>query len=215
MIFARVFIPVFLLVFITSTVVTFISPETYASRTQIMLASNETASLGEQLVGSSNSVQRAIEDIQSQSILESVIGQLDLNEIWGEKYNAGVKLKSTDTMQLLKQRLEIRPVRNTRIIAITTYSEDRDEAADIANEIVKSYWLYLATNHPGLTIDRLTTFPGLPRLVEFAKPAIRPVRPNKVLNLAVGAAAGILLGAIAGGIVAGLASRSGRKANQV
>lgn len=180
-----------------------------------MLASNETASLEGQLVGSSNSVQRAIEDIQSQSILESVIGQLDLNEIWGEKYNAGVKLKSTDTMQLLKQRLEIRPVRNTRIIAITTYSEDRDEAADIANEIVKSYCLYLATNHPGLTMGRRTTFPGSPRLVEFAKPAMRPVRPNKVLNLAGGAAAGILLGAIAGGIVAGLASRSGRKASQV
>jgi capsular polysaccharide biosynthesis protein len=218
MIFARVFIPVFLLVFIASIAITFILPETYASRTQIMLATNEAASRGEELIADSNSVPRAIQDILSQRVLEHVIEELNLNEIWGKEYNAGVKLKSAVTMQLLKQRLEVRPIRNTRVIGVTVYSEDRDEAAQIANEIGNSYCVYLYQ-----TQDELTTnvpsgarlLPGTPRLVELAKPGRKPVRPNKVLNLAIGAAAGILLGAIAGGIFAGLASPLGRKASAV
>jgi len=220
MLFARVFAAVFLLVFITSIVVTFILPETYASRTQILVTTNEAASSGDQLLDDSNSVQTAIECILSQSVLERAIEQLDLNEIWAKQYNAGVKLKTADTMQLLKQRLEVKRVPNTRIIVITAYSEDRDEAAEIAKEIVNSYFTYLSdsfiTNHPDLDIGkRIIIIPGSPRLVELAKPGMKPVRPNKVLNLTVGAVVGIFLGAIAGGIVVGLASLSGRKASQV
>ena len=206
MVFARVFIAVFLLVFITSMVVTFILPETYAGTSQIMLKSNKATIHGEPPTYDPYSIQTAIEVIQSQSVLEPVIEELDLNEIWGKKYNAGVKLKTADTLQLLKQRLELAPVGNTMIVSIKVYSEDRDEAAQIANEIPKSYVTYLYRD------DKLTNnSPSAPLLVEIAKPGNRPVRPNKPLNIVVGAVAGILLGSIAGGIIARLVSASGRK----
>ena len=66
-------------------------------------------------------------------------------------------------------------------------------------------YLYL---HDGLANND----PGAPLLVEIAKPGNRSVRPNKPLNMVVGAVLGILFGLIAGGIVARLDSASGHNA---
>jgi uncharacterized protein involved in exopolysaccharide biosynthesis len=42
-------------------------------------------------------------------------------------------------MKLLRQRLQLAPVRNTKLVSITFYSEDKNEAAQIANAIAESY----------------------------------------------------------------------------
>jgi capsular exopolysaccharide synthesis family protein len=67
---------------------------------------------------------------------------LDLNNKWGEKYNGKVPLKTDDTMQLLKQRMSLSPERNTKLIDITVYSEDKDDAARLANGIAQAYQDY-------------------------------------------------------------------------
>ena len=54
----------------------------------------------------------------------------------------GQPLKTTDTMELLKRRLELKPVRNTKLIAITVYSEDKKECADLANAVARAYLEY-------------------------------------------------------------------------
>src|SRR5262249_2184829 len=63
----------------------------------------------------------------------------NLNEVWGKKYADGSKLKTTESLAILKARLDLRPVRNTSVIEIRAYSEDRDEAARIANAVAEAY----------------------------------------------------------------------------
>jgi len=67
---------------------------------------------------------------------------LKLNVEWGKKYFAGETLKPAKTMELLKQRMRLNTVRNTKLIAITVYSDDKNEAAQIANAITESYRVY-------------------------------------------------------------------------
>jgi capsular exopolysaccharide synthesis family protein len=45
-------------------------------------------------------------------------------------------------MEILKQRMGLVPVRNTKLISITVYSDDKKEAADLANSIAEAYRTY-------------------------------------------------------------------------
>jgi capsular exopolysaccharide synthesis family protein len=80
--------------------------------------------------------------MQSEKVLGRVIAALDLNNKWGNKYNGNVPLKTEDTMQLLKQRMSLSPERNTKLIDITVCSEDKDDAARLANGIAQAYHDY-------------------------------------------------------------------------
>ncbi len=71
-----------------------------------------------------------------------MIANLDLNNKWGKKYANGDRLKTSETIGLIKQRINLRPVRNTSLIEITVYSEKPDEAADIANAVALAYRAY-------------------------------------------------------------------------
>ncbi|HVV71915.1 MAG TPA: M56 family metallopeptidase, partial [Verrucomicrobiae bacterium] len=82
-------------------------------------------------------IQTDFEVIQSQVILGRVIDRLDLNKEWGEAY--GHRLRPGEPMELLKQKLELRPVRNTSIIEIKVYDPEPAQAAKIANTIARVY----------------------------------------------------------------------------
>jgi uncharacterized protein involved in exopolysaccharide biosynthesis len=142
MIFFRVFVAVFLLVLVTSVVITFIMPEGYASTARIKVE-QDTAAMPSVSAGyDPYFLQKTFEIIQSPVVLDPVIEKLKLNEKWGKKYNNGVALKTADTLQILQQRLALQPVRNTELINVTVYSEDRNEAAQIANAVAESYQQY-------------------------------------------------------------------------
>jgi uncharacterized protein involved in exopolysaccharide biosynthesis len=47
-------------------------------------------------------------------------------------------------MEILRQRLQLAPVKNTSLIAVTVFSEDRREAADLANAVATAYRDYCA-----------------------------------------------------------------------
>jgi succinoglycan biosynthesis transport protein ExoP len=68
-----------------------------------------------------------------------VADKLDLNTEWGKKYNEGQKLRTQETLALLRSRLNLRPVRNTMLIDIQVYGENPAEAAKLANSIAESY----------------------------------------------------------------------------
>jgi capsular polysaccharide biosynthesis protein len=131
-------------------------------------------------------------------ILGPVIDQLNLNAEWGRKYFAGETLPTAQTLAILKQRLMLAPVRNTKLIAITVFSDDRNEAAKIANAVAESYRDYRAAN--AVKTDPQTPNLTLVQITDTATPGRSPVRPNKPLNLALGALAGIFLGLLAGGV---------------
>lgn len=86
-----------------------------------------------------NFIQTHFEVIQSELVLGKVIEDLDLNHAWGKKYANGERLKTSETIALLKGRIDLRPVRNTSLIEVRVYSENADEAARIANAIADAY----------------------------------------------------------------------------
>jgi polysaccharide biosynthesis transport protein len=141
-----VILAVFLLVVITATLVTFILPESYSSTARIKVERDQSdiPSL-DQVRGMGMSydpyfIQTEFELIQSEVILSNVVYNLHLNQVWGKKYAApGEDLKTQESIAILKQHVELRPVRNTSLIEIRVFSDKPGEAADIANEIARVY----------------------------------------------------------------------------
>ena len=127
----------FLVVVITSVAVTFILPETYASSATMKVETDQPADKNQNY--DPYFIQTQFEIIRSDLVLSNVIAALKLNEQWGKKYFAGETLKTSQTMEILKDRLGLAPVRNTKLMSVTVFSDDRLEAAQIANAITASY----------------------------------------------------------------------------
>src|SRR2546423_649976 len=139
-----VILAVFLLVVITTTLVTFILPVSYSSMVRMAVEKDmpDIPGLGERQTSLGYDpyfLQTEFEKIQSKSVLYKVIDNLKLNEKWGERYNGGNRLRPEDTFLLLKRQIDVRQSRNTSLIEIRVYSEDNAEAAKIANEIANVY----------------------------------------------------------------------------
>ena len=142
-----VIISVFLLIAITSTVVTFILPEYYTSTARIEI--NQTGPDIPTMSGLPLNqsydpyfIQTEFSKMQGEDVLGRVISAMNLNEVWGKKYNNGAPLKTEDTMTILKGRMDLSPERNTKLIDITVSDEDKDEAAQLANAIAEAYQDY-------------------------------------------------------------------------
>src|SRR6185436_4341362 len=139
-----VILAVFLLVVITATLVTFILPESFSSTARIRIERDQSDISGmaeRPFAGSYDPyfIQTEFEVIQSEVILGQVVRDLDLNKEWGKKFANGEMLKTTETMGLLKSRMDLRPVRNTSLIEIRVHSDRPEEAARIANAIATAY----------------------------------------------------------------------------
>jgi len=137
---------VFLLVVTTTTVITFWLPKTYISMARIAVDKDVTDAPG--LQGRQNQmgfdlfyIQTQFERIQSTEVLDKVIEDkdLNLNERWAKRFGMERPLETRETYGILSKRLRVRNVRNTTIIEIGVISEDRKEAADIANKIAEVY----------------------------------------------------------------------------
>ena len=143
-----IIITVFLITAIIATAVTFILPESYASTCKIKVENEVNDSPGgyaptpSQTMYDPYFIQTTFEIMQSSLVLSNVISTLNLNVEWGKKYFNGETLKSTETMEILKGRMGLAPVRNTKLISITVYSDDAKEAALLANTIADAYKNY-------------------------------------------------------------------------
>ena len=69
--------------------------------------------------------------------MSNVVSALNLNVEWGKKYYNGETLKTTEAIEFLKRRMHLDTVRNTKYITITVYSEDKDDAAQLANAVAE------------------------------------------------------------------------------
>jgi capsular polysaccharide biosynthesis protein len=149
---------------LVTTIITFILPETFASSAMILHpATNVT------------SVVTAVEMLHTRSNLDLAITQLDLAAQWGIKYRQPDKLSPEKCREMLKRMIQIQLRPSTPIVEIRVFSDNKDEAATIANQLAK---LYLRTT-PGASV------------VEAAAPDSRPVRPNKQMNIMLGLFAGV------------------------
>lgn len=139
-----VIIAVFLLVALTTTLVTFILPQSYVSTARIRVDKDvqDVRGLNEgQVFGGYDPyfLQTEFEVIQSKTVLYKVIENLDLNREWAKKLKETGDLKTEVAYYILKGQLDVRQARNTSLIEIRVFSEDPKEAAVIANEIAKVY----------------------------------------------------------------------------
>jgi succinoglycan biosynthesis transport protein ExoP len=139
-----VILAVFLLVVITATLVTFILPESYASTTRIRVERDATDvnPVSESRMSAGFDpyyLQTEFEVIQSELILDPVIAQLRLNDVWARKYGAAGQLKTPETRSLLQRQIDLRTVPHTFLIDIRVFSDKPDEAARIADTIAEEY----------------------------------------------------------------------------
>jgi polysaccharide biosynthesis transport protein len=136
---------VFLLIAITTTVVTFFLPESYSSMVRISIENyksdvdtglkNEPISMGWDPFRMQTEFQR----IQSRPVLERVVERLNLQEQWAKKFNSPTPLSKEQAYRMLKGSVDVRQSHNSTLVEITAYSSDKDEAPRIANEVAEVY----------------------------------------------------------------------------
>jgi capsular exopolysaccharide synthesis family protein len=141
-----IIITVFLITAIIATAVTLLLPESYASTAQIRIEPDIVSDISGVSAGNLTYatydpyfIQTEFEVIQDRVVLGKVIESLNLNEVWGKRYFGGETLKTAEAMEFLKRRMSLNPVRNTKLIGITVYSEDKNEAVLLANKIAEAY----------------------------------------------------------------------------
>jgi uncharacterized protein involved in exopolysaccharide biosynthesis len=98
-------------------------------------------------------IQTEFEVIQSELILGRVIDGMSLRETWGKTYANGGKLTRLGAIGLLKRKMSLHRVSNTSLIEIRVFSENRNEAAGIANAIARAYQEYRKERRAELTRD--------------------------------------------------------------
>jgi capsular exopolysaccharide synthesis family protein len=139
-----VILAVFLLVTITTTVVTFILPRSYASTVRMKVEKDSPdipGISGERFSGGFDPywIQTEFEKIQSKSILYPVISNLNLTRVYAEKSKLEGEVPIETAYLNLRGSVDVRQSRNTSLIEIRAYSEDPHEAAKIANTIADVY----------------------------------------------------------------------------
>jgi autotransporter-associated beta strand protein len=101
-------------------------------------------------------IQTTFEIIQSGLVLSNVVDALKLDEVWA-KENGGERLEKKAAIALLKKRLVLNPVNNTKLIEIGARSDNPEEAAKIANAVAEAYRAYRFETRRQLTANGLKT----------------------------------------------------------
>jgi capsular exopolysaccharide synthesis family protein len=139
-----VILAVFLLVSITTTLVTFILPQQFESTVRIRVEKDAPDVTGFTYNLQSQGfdpywIQTEFEVLKSKSILYPVITNVGLNKLFAERLKMDTELPTDVTYNLLKRQMDIEQYRNTSIIEIKVEDEDRNKAAEIANQVAAVY----------------------------------------------------------------------------
>lgn len=108
------------------------------------------------------------EIIKSRIVLEPVIDNLKLDT----------------TFEELSEQITVSPVKDTQIISISVQDTNPNKARDIANEITKVF---------PKEAKRITKANGV-EVIDKAIVPNSPIKPNKVMNVAIAAVLGIMIG---------------------
>ena len=135
---------VFLLTAVTTTVVTFLLPETYMSLSRISIE-KDTSDIAPLLGMQSGPtafdpyfIQTEFEKIQSQKVLDKVVSKCGLTEEW-KRLNGGKSLTEIEARKILEKAIDIRQFRNTSIIELRAYDRKPQWAQKIAQALAKEY----------------------------------------------------------------------------
>jgi capsular exopolysaccharide synthesis family protein len=165
-----VILAVFFLVVITSTVVTFLLTPAYSSTARIKVERDQTDISG--ISGQQNPlgydpyfIQTEFEVIKSEVILTNVVADLENGvkqasyapavgeEIRNMFVYGGRPLTDSEKMEVVKNRIDLRTVRNTSLIDINVYAGSPGVAAAIANSVARTYQKYRLDQRKMLTTE--------------------------------------------------------------
>ena len=132
---------VFLLVVITTGVVTYFLPRQFESSVTMQINQNDTyLKVFDDRGGGGGFDPRFIttqfEIIQRKEILYPVIEALGLEQKWKKLYGI---LGKEQTLFRLRRMIDVREIRNTELIQISVLDQDKNEASEIANRIAEEY----------------------------------------------------------------------------
>ena len=131
---------IFLLVAITTGVITFLLPKEYTATALIQVQENSDFEIFQSSSGRTSANPRftstQFEIITSKKILQPVIEKLGLEKKWLELYE--IKSREVVYRKLLRM-ITLEELRNTDLISISVLSRDPAEAAAIANAVAGEY----------------------------------------------------------------------------
>ena len=196
----KIFIGVWILWEIIVTISAFSLPKSYLSIADVKVeVSGADANL--ELMHSE------AQTILSSNVLNNVIAGLNLNEKWGRRYFNGEKLKSSESLQILANRIKATPVKNSPVISIMSYSDSPEEAADIANALAEAYKLChvedqttTQTNASSKSVSLIVSV----QLIKRAQPNHRPCKPKIPFCIGIGVIISAIYGAIAAALAIGV-----------
>jgi uncharacterized protein involved in exopolysaccharide biosynthesis/uncharacterized protein YegL len=99
-------------------------------------------------------IQSEQEVLQSRVVLGKVAEALKRDEKWARKYG---DLKPEQAVEVLKEKLEVKPERNTSLLGISAKSDDPAEAAQIANQVALEYQKYRSDQRTQMSLRGLKT----------------------------------------------------------
>ena len=140
----EIILAVTLLVVITGAAYTFTMPKIYMAETRIEVKQDSLdvdVFSRQQLQGYNPFFMRTeFEIIQSRTILQQVIRDLNLQAEWGRDMTSdGSPLRMEDALRILSGAVRVEQHRDTSLIAIRVYRPDASEAARIANQVAEVY----------------------------------------------------------------------------
>ena len=150
-----IIISVFFITTIIAIVVTFLMKPAYSSTASIEIQPDIVSDVPMLNGGVGSSapydpyfMETELKTIQGQAVLSQVVEDLNLDQLWGKKINPdGQPLKMNDAIDYLRRLLSLDADRNTKLIDITVFNEDKNLAANIANDLAEAYKDYRLNQH--------------------------------------------------------------------
>jgi polysaccharide biosynthesis transport protein len=139
-----IILAVFLLVALTTTVVTYLLPKSYSSTVKLSIEQDvpDVDAKDRYLVRPTVDpffIQTEFQRIQSKPVLYRVIEELNLQEEWGRKYKLPNPLTRDHAYRVLRGSINVEQSQNTTLVEIHAYSDKPEEAAKLANKVAEVY----------------------------------------------------------------------------
>lgn len=215
-VFLSIFASVFLLTLLTSALIAFLTPDSFRSTALFVVGENLPGTQPSASSSDAYFLQTELGVIQSHPVLSKAVDALNLRDLWATKFNRGAPLSTDRAETILRRRIDLKRVRNTKIIEISAFSDHPDEAAQLAYGVVEAYRAYRAEEARAMATGASNNVVPLARPVTIIQPAIpelRPFRPNRPLIIALGIIIGSVLGSIAGALSVGMVTLLGGPRN--
>ena len=171
---AWIIVLITVLAMITSGIISFfvLSP-VYEANTTLIVNTEQSKETNNMITGDQLNVTQKLtltygEIIKSRAVIDSVIDKLDLNMDYDE----------------VSKMINVAPVKDTQIMSVTVQDTNAKRARDIANAIPNVFTK---------EVKRITKANSV-EVIDKAIAPENPIKPNKVMNIAIAAVLGIMIG---------------------